>query len=314
MGYLTKYGTLWGMVPQTTGNIFWVSPSATYTVENRTYSSSDQNDGLSPERALLTAAQAVSNATANNGDCIMFLTGAHSWSSTLAISKAGLTFIGTHPYPRLAPSQTNSPVAPKVSWATTSTGNIATVTAADTTFIGIEFIPTTAKNAVGFSAAATNLAVVDCKVTQSAAASTSTKGFVATGAADNVTFVNCYFYNPIGAQGPALDLTAVTNFLVDMSLVKVTVGSWAVAVQLGAGTTGGFRANSFQCSGTAMTIGVDGTGVAANKAIFFTDNRVGVSPGAGILKNFTNAFCEIGVNYLETVGAGTGGTLVTTVV
>ena len=39
MGWLTKYGTQWGDVPQTFGNVYWVAPttstSATYTVEGR---------------------------------------------------------------------------------------------------------------------------------------------------------------------------------------------------------------------------------------------------------------------------------------
>ncbi len=65
MGYVTKYGSFWGFVPQTSGNVHWVAPAATYTLEGRAYSASDGNDGLSPERALLTLNQAITNATAN---------------------------------------------------------------------------------------------------------------------------------------------------------------------------------------------------------------------------------------------------------
>ena len=96
MGYLTKYGTFWGMVPQTTGRIFWVAPSASYTVEGRTYAASDNNDGLSPERALRTLDRAFDTgyATANVGDVIVLLPGSHSWTATTTVDIAGVTITG----------------------------------------------------------------------------------------------------------------------------------------------------------------------------------------------------------------------------
>ncbi len=311
MGYLTKFGGMWGDLPQTTGSVFWVSPTG-YGIEGRGgYSASDNNDGLSPERALLTIAQAISLATANNGDVIMLMPGTYTSAANIAISKAGLTFMGIHPTARLQPHIRPNPLLSKVNWTSTFAGNAVTITAADTTFVGINFIPLTARAFAGFSALATRLAVIDCAITMSAAASTSTKGFVASGAADLVSFTNLSVLNTIGAQGPFLDLTGCTHFLVDKPTVLVDTGSWAVAVQMGAGSQGIIRDGHWNCSGTAMTIGIDGTGVAVAKAVVIQGNIVGVSPGAGFVKSFTSTDAEVGFNYISTIGAGSGGTLVT---
>ncbi len=311
MGYLTKYGGMWGDVPQTVGSVFWVSP-ASYQVDGRSgYSPSDSNDGLSPERALSTIAQAISNASANAGDIIALLPGTHTSASNIAISKAGLTFMAIHPVSRMQPHVRPNPLLTKVNWGSSFAGNAVTLTAADTTFVGINFIPVTARSFMGFSALATRLAVMDCALTMSAAASTSTKGFVASGAADLVSFVNLSVLNTIGAQGPFLDLTGCTHFMVDKPTVLVDTGSWAVAVQMGAGSQGIIRDGHWSCSGTAMTIGIDGTGVAVAKAVSIYGNQVGVSPGAGFVKNFTSTDAEVGFNYIATIGAGSGGTLVT---
>src|SRR3990167_11547235 len=94
MAYITKFGGFWGMLPQTSGRIFWVAPSATYTVEGRTYAASDGNDGLSPERAFRTVDYAVGQTTANVGDVIVLMVGAHSVSATVAVDVAGITITG----------------------------------------------------------------------------------------------------------------------------------------------------------------------------------------------------------------------------
>jgi hypothetical protein len=311
MGFLTKYGTAWGNVPETSGNVYYVSPSSSATISGYTVSASDNNDGLSPERPLASIAQAISNASANSGDVIMLLPGTHTSAANVAISKAGLTFVAAHPAQRFGPHVRPNPLISKVNWTSTFAGNAVTVTAADTTLIGINCIPVTARTFCGFSAAATRLTVVDCALTMSAVASTSTKGFVASGAADLVSFINLSVLNTIGAQGPALDMTGCTHFVVDKPTVLVDTGSWAVAAQMGAGSQGIIRDGHWSCSGTAMTIGVDGTGVAVAKAIAIYGNQVGVSPGAGFVKNFTSTYAEVGFNYIATIGAGSGGTLVT---
>lgn len=312
--YLTKFGTSWGAPPQFGGNVFFVSPADSYTLNGRAYSAADGNDGLAPENALRTPTQAIANATANAGDVICMLPGAHTSASAVAINKAGLTFLPLHAFSSLPSNIRANPSASKVSWTSTFAGTGITVTAADIVLGGINFIPLTARTAVSFSALATRLAVIDCGVTLSAAASTSTKGFVATGAADSVDFTNFSCLNTIGAQGPAIDLTGCTNFTLEKPRYLCSTGSWAVGVQMGAGSAGIVNDGRMYCSGTAITIGYDGTGVAANKAIFMSNNLYGVSPGAGACKNFTNAYCELVNNWYATIGAGAGFVIQTIVV
>ena len=159
---------------------------------------------------------------------------------------------------------------------------------------------------------------VDCAVTLSAAASTSTKGIVFSGGSSAYcSFTNCVFLNTIAtsAQGPCVDLTGAANFVMEACTIILTGTSsaWAVAVQFGAGSSGIVR-NSYigsQDLGT-ITVGFDGTGVAVAGAVQFADNRAGVLPGAAFAKNWTATDATLVNNYLATVGGGTGSTLVTT--
>jgi len=319
MSFLTKYGTLWGDVPQTAGQVFWVAPAASYTISGRSYDASDGNDGLSPERALRTINRAIVLATASVGDVIMLLPGTHTDSVTVTLNKAGLTFVGAHPLTRIAPQFKNYPLNTKVNWTSTLAGAGITNTAADTTFVGINFIPVTAQSMMTCIATPRN-AWIGCALTMSAAASTSTKGFVFSGAAGaNCSFVNCVFLNNVAtsAQGPCLDLTAADNFLVEHCdvLLKGTSSAWAVAIQLGAASAGVFRENFIGAvnAGT-ITIGIDGTGVAVANAVNLMNNRYGVSPGAGACKNFDNTDASIVENYYGTVGGGAGFVIQTVVV
>lgn len=74
------------LFPGVVGNLFYVSSST----------GSPSGPGFTPENAYATLAQAVSAATASNGDVIVLLPG-HTESigaSGIALSKAGLTIIG----------------------------------------------------------------------------------------------------------------------------------------------------------------------------------------------------------------------------
>lgn len=311
MSYLTKYGTLWGDIPQTVGNVFWVAPSTSALIEDKTVIASDGNDGLSPDRPLSTVAQAISNATADASDVIMMLPGTHTSAAQVGLSKAGLTFVAAHPVNRIAPQVRQYALDTKVNWTSTLAGTAVANTAADCAFYGINFIPVTARTFMSCIATPRNR-FVGCSVTQSAAASTSTKGIVFSGAAGaNCSFIDCVFLNNIAtsAQGPCLDLTAADNFLVQGCdvLLKGTSSAWAVAIQLGAASAGIFRENFIGAvnAGT-ITIGVDGTGVAVANAVQFINNRYGVSPGAGATKNFDNTDVCLVENYYATIGGGAG--------
>lgn len=97
MAYITKYGTYFGLVPTQLGRVHFVAPAASYTVDGRSYSASDNNDGLSPERALLTLSQALTNITASAGEVIFLLEGTHTQTATIRIQKAGITILGVRP-------------------------------------------------------------------------------------------------------------------------------------------------------------------------------------------------------------------------
>lgn len=94
MPFVTKYGTYFGLAPAQLGRVHFVAPSSPYTVDGRSYDASDDNDGLSPERALSTIGQAYTDITASAGEVIMLLEGSHTRNSTLRIQKAGITIAG----------------------------------------------------------------------------------------------------------------------------------------------------------------------------------------------------------------------------
>lgn len=311
MSFLTKYGSFWGEIPQTRGSIIWVSPTTSYLVEDRSYEASDNNDGLSPERAVLTIQRAINLVTANAGDVIALLQGTHTSATQVAINKAGISFIGIGSAMRLDPKIKNYPPATKVNWTSTFAGAASALSVADVSFFGINMIPVTAQT---FMTGATCPRTIfqDCAVTLSAATSASTKGIVFSGGSSGfVSFTNCYFLDSVATsvQGPALDLTGVADFVVQNCTVvlKGTSSAWAVAIQLGAGSSGIFRDNHIAATGAGtITIGIDGTGVAVANAIMLSNNFYGVSPGAGAVKNLANADVSIVQNYYGTAGAGLG--------
>jgi hypothetical protein len=266
---------------------------------------------LSPERALATIQQAITNATADAGDVIMLLNGSHSSAAQVTITKSGLTFKASQPVTNITPDLRVFAPATKVNWTSTLAGTGIALTVADTTFIGINFIPVTAQTMMT-ATTCPRTAFIDCTVTLSAAASTSTKGIVFSGGSSSLcSFTNCFFIDSVAtsAQGPCLDLTGVANFVVESSTIICTGTSsaWAVAVQLGAGSSGIFRNSHIAAMGAGtITIGVDGTGVAVANAVMFSNNFYGVSPGAGAVKNLTNADAGLVQNFYATIGGGAG--------
>lgn len=314
MTMLTKYGTLWGNVPETHGSIFWVAPSSPYTIDGVSYDASDGNDGLSPSRALSTVNRAIVLATASAGDVIMLLPGTHTDTVTVTCNKAGLTFVGAHPTGRIAPQARTYALGTKVNWTSTFAGTAVTNTAADCAFYGINMIPVTARTFMTCIATPRN-AFVGCAITMSAATSTSTKGIVFSGAAGaNCSFVDCVVLNSVATsvQGPCLDLTAAVNFLVQGCdiLLSGTSSAWAVAVQLGAASCGIFRDNFIGATNAGtITIGIDGTGVIVANAVQAINNRYGVSPGAGAMKNFDNTDVSLSENYYGGASGTTGSVI-----
>ena len=94
MALITRYGSLFGEIPQTTGRMYFVAPAASYTVDGRAYAASDGNDGLHPERAVLTVQRGIDLCTADVGDTVVLLAGTHTQTATINVNKAGITIWG----------------------------------------------------------------------------------------------------------------------------------------------------------------------------------------------------------------------------
>lgn len=305
---VAKNGTLFGDVPGFIGTVFYVNPIATTSqLQGDTVDSSDDNSGLLPQYPLRTVQAAINKATQNNGDVIAILNSNVTSSLQVLINKAGLTFVGVHNNGNRDRETTNkpNPLAYRVNWASTFAGTHIVLSVANVTFIGIRFVPLTARTMMSCVTCPRTM-FYSCDVELTAAVSVNTKGIVASGgSSDNWHISNCTFYNGVStsAQGPALDVTGVGLLLVENCTILMigTSSAWAVAIQCGSGTAGIFRNNTFTALGAGtMTVGVDGTGVTVANSVMFQDNKVGVSPGVGAYKNFdadsaTTANCLTGV-------------------
>lgn len=320
MGYLTKYGSFWGMLPMTVGNVFWVAPSSSYIVEGRTYSASDNNDGLSPERALATVAYAVTKATANAGDVIALLPGTHACANA-AVNKAGLTFIGLPFYPQLQTNDLTSGLyGPKVI-ITGVASNSLTVTADSTHFMNITFLPITQKTSVSFSAAATKLRFTKCLIDNTGVVGhANTKGIIASGAAAGFYMQGCVLKDSSVSTscGPALDLGASTHFLIDKCIVykdgSIASGvAWTTAIVHADGSSGTFRELDY--IGTEVSVGttkvVTGAALTGAGVVHMLRCTTTVNTGGALFSGYAAADADLCLNYVGTVAGGTGGTLIT---
>lgn len=244
MSYFNKFGGIWGQIPVTAGRIFWVSPGDTYTVEGRTYTASDNNDGLSPERALRTIDYTVGLTTASAGDVIVLLPGAHSSAATITLDIAGITITGVPGATPIPGSHMNGgPARNRCSVTNTATaGFIFTVSADDVEIAWIDLIPVAAGGrGIYAQAGADRLFVHDCTFSMIAAAATSTYGValgtVATGVNEDTVIRNCYFQSGSSAQSGANGGGVVAiNTVYGLSIENCTfinkgTAAWAIAVQ-----------------------------------------------------------------------------------
>jgi hypothetical protein len=277
MGFMTKYGTLWGQIPQTSGKIFWVAASASYYVEGNYYVASDSNDGLSPERAFLTVDYAVGKCTANVGDTIVLLPGSHTTTTTITVDVAGITIVGLmggarHAARHMAAGGSKMRVSVTTSTAST---DVFTVTAADVEIAYLHVIPVAGAAAISISNAADRAYVHDCTFNMTTATNTATFGIsfpLGTGtttANDDSIIRNCYWYVSDN-QGPAI---RAAGTLIGCSIESSTfylagTTAWDDVIEVTlAGSMGNhFRDCDFitQGSGTVMTDCIDVTGATTD--------------------------------------------------
>lgn len=305
MSFLTKYGTIWGQIPQTAGRVFWVAAAASYIIEGRTYSASDDNDGLSPERALLTINRAWDLVTANAGDVIVLLRGTHTLTASITADVAGVTMMGM-PAGKGNPMRYRSTIG-----ALTGDQNI-NVTAADIEMAYLNIIPATTVAAIDVSAAGNRFYIHDCSFDMATpAVDTGTVGIAALGAADRVVIEDCFFESD-GAQGNAIDATALTNSIIRRCNFWQTgsATTWASVVLCGAATTNLVidACNFLDFAGT-ITVGVNGTGATIANGVHVQNCRFGVTVTVPV-DNFDAAEATLSENYDSGVGATDGGVLV----
>lgn len=159
------------LFPGVVGNLFYVS----------SVTGSSTGPGWAPENAYATLAQAVTAATASNGDVIILLPGHVETiaAAGLTISKAGLTIIGLG----------TGSVRPTYTWS--ATDSVLTISGANTT---IHNIRTTVSidevvSMILVSAAGVTLDKVDFV---DAGATQAIQWLLTTNAADQLTIQNCY--------------------------------------------------------------------------------------------------------------------------
>jgi len=211
LALITKYGSLWGAIPQTSGRVFWVAPSASYTVEGRSYSASDSNDGLSPERALLTLGRALDLVAADVSDVIVLLPGTHTLAAQENIDVAGITITGL-------PGGKGHPSRQRAALTSSAADEVISIGAARVELAYLHLIAVTQQAAVELLNAGDYAYIHDCSFDMfTAAAHTSTMGIMSSGSSGGVTNLrveNCYF-ETLGAQGPYLKLDEVVSSIIE---------------------------------------------------------------------------------------------------
>jgi hypothetical protein len=244
MGFITRYGSFWGQIPQTSGRVFWVAPSATYTVEGRSYSASDNNDGLSPERAFLTLDNAIGNCTASVGDVIVLLPGTHTQASTATVDVAGITITGIPQSQGVYSTRMPAGPARNRSIVTAAASTVAlTVTAADVEIAYLHFLLVTTAISINVHNSADRCFIHDSTFSsQGVSENTGTIAInVGTGTGtttlnEDTHIRNCYFRNE-GGQGPAVRASGTCmNLIIENSTFQHSGDTaWADAVALAGG-------------------------------------------------------------------------------
>jgi hypothetical protein len=305
MSFLTKYGVLASVMPSLMGRIHWVAPGAGgYSLNGQTFTAADGNDGQSPEVALATIDQAISNATASAGEVIICLPGTHTPTASLAMSKAGVKLLS------LDAVLGGNPLRQSTTIGAVTGDQSINVTAADIEIAGFNCIPVTADSFLDFSAAADGLHVHHCKFDMvTPVVNIGTKGVEALGAASNV-YLHNNTYEVDGAQGEAINMTACVDSLVEDELINLSTGTWAAAIVTGAATDR-LTISRLRCltSAGTITIGVNGTAATIAGGVQVVDSRFSDSVTVAI-DGFGAGECEIAENYQLGVGGTDGGVLI----
>lgn len=311
MPFLTRQGSIWGSLPLMTGRVFYVAPSS-YTLEGRTYSSSDDNDGLSPEKALRTVNQFVTNATADVGDTCIII-GANTFTATQTISKAGLRIFGIPGGP-VDPHEHGTRTTRFGSTVTTSaSAAVFTVTAARTEIAYLHVVPVAGQAGIDLAAADANIHDLTWLITT--AANTATFGISVTGASVRPRISNQYVY-VADNQGPFLRCASATGAMdggVFQRSVVVLAGdtAWDDAIEITTGVDNfTIRDNDFiGSSGAVYTDVIDVTGNTNDNGVTIIRNIFPVS--SDVTQETATSDIALANNVIAQIQGVSGGTAVT---
>lgn len=313
MALITKYGSQFGTVPPTTGRVYFVAPSASYTVNGFSYPASDDNDGLSPEKALLTINRFVTLATADVGDTAILLSGTHTVASTVRITKSGLTVLGVHGQH----GRRNIWRLKSVISAVAQSVAAISVEANDTEIGYLEFRGDDARSIMIFPNDTTNgvdgLYVHDCKFRLANVTVSTNNQMIdfssrapfsrlnADGRGDfqlgssaqlaTAYLENCLFESD-GAHGPAINIATAAVHITGCRFHNQQ-GTWGIAVAVGTSADGCVIEHCSFTTGGTMGVPISGTTADITGAVFvrYTDFGLPMTNNAIPIEDFT-----IGVN------------------
>lgn len=307
MGYPAYQRSPWGFIPNSTGRVFYVAPGNSYTIDGEAYSASDNNDGLSPARALRTIDRAWNLVTADVGDVIALIPGTHTVSdNSVGADVAGVTMTGI-------PSGRGNMMRPKTIITTDITGDeCINVSAANIEFSHFMLRPITAADGIDLTAAADGFHMHNFSIDMATpAASTSTVGI--TGAAANNVLIEDFYVECDGAQGNAIVATGLLDSMIRNFTILQSAGTWASAILCGAATERLHIDNGkFLPSNATLTAGVNGTGATIASGVLVTNCMFADSVTVAV-DNFDAGECELAENYQLGVGATDGGVLITAI-
>lgn len=325
---LTKYGSLYGWAPQTMGNIYYIAPADSYTIGDRTYSASNDNDGLSPERAIRTINRFVALATANAGDMALLLAGTHTVTATQTISKAGLTILGAGPrWDDMGPAVA---LYPTILSIVGTNDELLNITASNTEVGFVTLRPQNAYSAVSFqtTSALDGLRFhhwnIDMTTRVTGGVSLETRGLdfgnraggtgfgriaAVTAAAGNAT-AHVWAFGVVsdGAQGPGIHLATCHVHIMDARLHNNS-GTWASPFEIATNCDNTVIQRTIWTTSGTITTGLSGHAkyedALANDAVTLIDCRFGFTTND--VEGFAVSTIDLVTNYEPT----SGGTLST---
>lgn len=317
MGLITEWGFPFGMIPSTGGRVFWVSPSDTYVLNGRTLSASDDNDGLSPDRARRrvnslfdTAANANRRVIGNAGDVVVLFQGVHALADrngtaqSLAMSTAGVTLMGL-------PSGSGNYLRQNTTINSVSGDQTINVTAEACEIAFLNILPISGDSAIDVTSEADRLHVHHCSFNMfTPATNTGTIGIDVIGAASNLLVSNCY-WDCDGAQGPAIVAGAALDSVIEDCTFSVSAGTWAnVITQAAAGRRLIIRRCMFHAGNATVTDAILGTTGGEVSMVQISDCRFADSI-TNAVDDYDVGDAEIVENFQSGLGAGDGGALIT---